>query len=543
MALVLSGVLAALGDGAPTLASHECNVRKEKYGDVCLCTEQHCDSILPLPKALNGSQYVVYTSTKAGLRMQQTIGTVRNHSVKQNKRTIMVDEGTKYQKLLGFGNALTDAAILNYNKMNAATQTMLLEQYWGTNGTRFNVGRVPISSTDFSTHVYSYDDVPGDLALDHFSIDVDRDMGKLDFIKKVLELNTKNMSLFASSWAPPAWMTQQNRTTKNPTLKDGPTSATAQSYAHYLVKFFEEYAAEGIHFWGLTAQNEPAGNTGAWQDLKFTPAQQRDFIKTCLGPSLRASAVTKDIHLMMLDDQRIHLPLWTKTILSDKDAAQYISGIGLHWYAATEDILPSALYFGLMNKTHHHFPGFFMLATEACEGFLPWSQGPRLGDWARAETYAHDIAGDLNNFAIGWTDWNAFLDLQGGPNWAKNECDAPILLDTENGTRFYKQPMYYALAHFSAFLPAGSQRIAVDSRSASVLEAPMECTGFVTPEGDIVVVVLNRAISDSPIPFSIRFRNDVGQDTWIDLTAPSHSLQTVVWPRSQADPQEDRAEA
>ena len=102
--------------------------------------------------------------------MQQTIGTVRNHSVKQNKRTIMVDEGTKYQKLLGFGNALTDAAILNYNKMNAATQTMLLEQYWGTNGTRFNVGRVPISSTDFSTHVYSYDDVPGDLALDHFPL-------------------------------------------------------------------------------------------------------------------------------------------------------------------------------------------------------------------------------------------------------------------------------------------------------------------------------------------------------------------------------------
>ena len=110
---------------------------------------------------------------------------------------------------------------MNYNKMSAATQSMLLEQYWGMNGTRFNVGRVPISSTDFSTHVYSYDDVPGDLALEHFSIDVDRDMGKLNFIKKVLELNTKNMSLFASSWAPPAWMTQQNRTTKNPTLKDG----------------------------------------------------------------------------------------------------------------------------------------------------------------------------------------------------------------------------------------------------------------------------------------------------------------------------------
>ena len=48
-----------------------------------------------------------------------------------------------------------------------------------------------------------------------------------------------------------------------------------------------------------------------------------------------------------------------------------------------------------------------MFGTEACEGYLPWSKGPYPGDWGRAETYAHDILGDLNNFAEGWTDWNA----------------------------------------------------------------------------------------------------------------------------------------
>lgn len=70
----------------------------------------------------------------------------------------------------------------------------------------------------------------------------------------------------------------------------------------YLVKFFEAYAApeHGIDFWGLTAQNEPAGNTGAWQDLKFTAAQQRDFIREVLGPALKASSATKDIDLMIM---------------------------------------------------------------------------------------------------------------------------------------------------------------------------------------------------------------------------------------------------
>ena len=510
----------------------ECNLQREKYGDVCLCTEDRCDSIAPVPIFSDRGHYVAYTSTKSGMRMHQTVGAVLNRSTAKNKRTILVDEQVTHQTLLGFGNALTDAALLNYNKMSAGAQNMLLEQYWGQNGTRFNVGRVPISSTDFSTHVYSYDDVPGDLGLKHFSIDVDREMGKVDFIKKVVDFNDKDMSLFASSWAPPAWMTQQNRTIKNPTLKNGPMSPTAQSYAEYLVKFFEEYAAEGIRFWGLTAQNEPAGNTGAWQDLKFTAAQQRDFIKTCLGPALKASTATKDVKLMMLDDQRIHLPAWTKTILSDKDAAKYISGIGLHWYAATEDILPSALYFGLMNKTHHDFPDFFMLATEACEGFLPWSQGPRLGDWTRAETYAHDIAGDLNNYAIGWTDWNAFLDVKGGPNWAKNECDSPIILDTENKTRFYKQPMFYALAHFSHFLPQGSKRLGVQSTSSSpILDAPMEVTAFKTPNGSVVLVVINKGELSRSAAYTVAVKsgtNGPPTDRYIDLNAPPNSIQTIL---------------
>ena len=33
------------------------------------------------------------------------------------------------------------------------------------------------------------------------------------------------------------------------------------------------------------------------------------------------------------------------------------------------------------------------------------------------------------------------LDLQGGPNWAKNYVDSPIIANTTSGDIFYKQPM------------------------------------------------------------------------------------------------------
>ena len=46
----------------------------------------------------------------------------------------------------------------------------------------------------------------------------------------------------------------------------------------------------------------------------------------------------------------------------------------------------------------------------------------------RGEIYGYDILNDLRSWAIGWTDWNLILDTQGGPNWANNFVDAPIIL-------------------------------------------------------------------------------------------------------------------
>ena len=152
---------------------------------------------------------------------------------------------------------------------------------------------------------WTYDDESGtgeDFNLTRFSIAHDRVL-RIPLIKQAMALAARNglpLRFFASPWAPPAWMTTQNTTIHNPTLKGGPTGKIAVAYARYLVKFFEAYAECGIPFWGLTAQNEPAGNTGAWQDLKFTAEEQRDFIREVLGPALHASDATRDIDLMIM---------------------------------------------------------------------------------------------------------------------------------------------------------------------------------------------------------------------------------------------------
>eukprot|EP00966_Prymnesium_polylepis_P017450 402469-Prymnesium_polylepis.1 len=85
-------------------------------------------------------------------------------------------------------------------------------------------------------------------------------------------------------------MTTKN-STLNAKLRDQPGGPVHTAYARYLRRFVSEYATKGVKVWALTGGNEPAGNTGKWQDLKFTAEEQRDFVKTDLGPALEGSGV------------------------------------------------------------------------------------------------------------------------------------------------------------------------------------------------------------------------------------------------------------
>lgn len=79
------------------------------------------------------------------------------------------------------------------------------------------------------------------------------------------------------------------------------------------------------------------------------------------------------------------------------------------------------------------------------------------------------------------------LDEKGGPNWCNNAIDSSILA-TPNKDEFIKQPYFYALGHFSKFIPRGSKRIHVDQYKGPSIGN----VAFLRPDGGIVVVFYNR---------------------------------------------------
>jgi glucosylceramidase len=96
-----------------------------------------------------------------------------------------------------------------------------------------------------------------------------------------------------------------------------------------------------------------------------------------------------------------------------------------------------------------------------------------------------DIIGCLNNHVDGWVDWNMVLDKQGGPNWFKNWCIAPVIVDPKTD-EVYFTPLYYVMAHFSKFIRPGAIKIACEINHNEVVS-----TAVKNSDGSIVIALFN----------------------------------------------------
>uniref|UniRef100_A0AAV1UXJ2 Ricin B lectin domain-containing protein n=1 Tax=Peronospora matthiolae TaxID=2874970 RepID=A0AAV1UXJ2_9STRA len=369
---------------------------------------------------------------------------------------ISVDLDVKYQELMGFGGAFTEAAALQFEKLPFQKQEEILTLYFDQEkGSAYTFGRVPMGSCDFSVSSYNFDDVLDDEQLLHFDMSVKHDQHVLiPLIKRALARQPE-MKLFLAPWSPPSWM-KLGGDAYVPSMLGSMTPAGLKadmraSWALYFSKFITAYKEQGIPFWGLTPQNEPEF-AAPWEACKYNASYQADFIGDFLGPVL--SRDHPEITLMIFDHNRDTVHHWAETIYNHPTASKYVDGIAFHWYDM-ERFMDGVAYHEHLNDTHFVDQNRFMLASESCN-----CPGVAHGNeaWFRAQRYGHDIIMDLNNYVAGWVDWNLLLDHTGGPNHKGNNCDAPIIL-TKDGKDFSIQPMYYFIQHFSKYIPVGSRRV------------------------------------------------------------------------------------
>ena len=331
----------------------------------------------------------------------------------------------------GFGVAITGSSCYELSLMKPEERRKLLETIYSKDGIGLDIGRLSIGSSDYSAELYSYDDVPFDTELKHFSIERDEKY-IIPIIKEILEINPE-LYIFASPWSPPGWMK-----TEGMMCGGYMREAFVECYADYIIKFIEAYEAHGIKISALTPQNEP--NT-----------QQKGQMPACVWhPEIEAKFVK--ILKKKLDEKGMDVKIWifdhsfygTARVLWQLDntegLAECCDSVAFHYYASCIEETQAI---------RERYPELKLQFTEG---------GPRLKenydtDWCKwGIMISEALAGGYNSF----TGWNLMLNEMGGPNIGPFWCGGLVTRNTVTGELSYSG-QYKAFTHIAPYINARSE--------------------------------------------------------------------------------------
>lgn len=409
---------------------------------------------------------------------------------------IKLNPNKKYQTITGFGGAFTESSAYLLNKLSKENRDTIINAYFSKDGANYSLTRTHMNSCDFSLSNYSYTPIAGDKNLDHFSIDEDR-ADLIPMIKDAMAASQDGFKIFASPWTAAPWMKDNNSWVGGKLLPE-----YYDTWALFFSKYVDAYKKEGIDIWGFTVENEPHGNGDNWESMLFSPEEMTNFVQNHLGPKLEKDG-KGDLVILGYDQNREGVKEWVDVMYKDEASSKYYDGTAVHWYESTFDYFPEALQYA-----HNKAPNKYLIQTEAClDAEVPkwkddkWYWSKEATDWGwdwapenqkhlhpkyvPVYRYARDIIGCLNNWVDGWVDWNMVLDKQGGPNWFKNWCVAPVIVAPEND-EVYFTPLYYTLAHFSKYIRPGAEVIDVENSDEKLM-----VTAAKNPDGSLAVIVFN----------------------------------------------------
>lgn len=464
----------------------------------------------------------VYETSEAGNKLTA----ITEFSSGENVDTIHLDPNKKYQTISGFGGAFTESSAYLLNKLSKENRDTILRAYFAKDGARYSLTRTHMNSCDFSLTNYSYTPVAGDKELKHFTIEEDKD-DLIPMIKDAMAISEDGFNIFASPWTAAPWMKDNNHWVGGKLLPE-----YYDTWALFFSKYLDAYKAEGIDIWGFTVENEPHGNGNNWESMHFSPKEMTDFVQFHLGPKLEADGYGDKI-ILGYDQNRAGLKEWVDEMYRDEASSKYFDGTAIHWYESTYDYFPEALQYA-----HNKAPNKYLIETEGCvDSEVPkwkddaWYWRKEATDWgwdwaseeekhlhpkySPVNRYARDIIGCLNNWVDGWVDWNMVLDTQGGPNWFKNWCVAPVIVDPEKD-EVYFTPLYYTMAHFSKYIRPGAEVI-----DAAHSDKDLMVTAAKNPDGSIAVVVFNEGKKGK------HFKLSLGEDSK-EIAISPQAIQTIL---------------
>ena len=452
--------------------------------------------VVPVPTG----DVAIYTTTSS-LTRDLTRDAV-NFSPKDNlaPTTITLNPAEQYQTMDGFGAAITGSTCYNLLRMKPADRHAFLTE-------------TSIGCSDFSLSEYTCCDTKG---IENFALQSEEKDYILPILKEILAINP-SIKVIAAPWTCPKWMKVKSLTDRTPldSWTNGQLNPDYyQDYATYFVKWIQAFKAEGIDIYAVTPQNEPL-NRGNSASLYMEWEEQRDFVKTALGPQMKAAGLSTKIYAFDHNynyDNIESQKNYPGKIYEDAAASQYLAGAAYHNYGGNREELLNI---------HQAYPEKELLFTETSIG--TWNSGRDLSK--RLMEDMEEVAlGTINNWCKGVIVWNLMLDNDRGPNreGGCQTCYGAVDINNSDYKTIIRNSHYYIIAHLSSVVKPGAVRIA----TTGYTDNGITCSAFENTDGTYAFVLINNNEKSKKITVSDGQRH-------FAYDVPGKSVTSYRWAKSK----------
>ncbi len=423
--------------------------------------------------------------------------------------TIRINPGETFQTIDGFGAAITGSTAYNLLKMTPEDRTKFLKETFSpTEGYGMSYIRICIGCSDFSLSEYTCCDIKG---IENFALTAEETEYVIPVLKEILAINP-SIKIMGSPWTAPKWMKVNNLTELKP--HDSWTSGHLnpeyyQDYAEYFVKWIQAFKKEGIDIYAMTVQNEPL-NHGNSASMFMGWDEQRDFIKSALGPKFREAGINTKIYAFDHNYNYDNLPdqqSYPTKIYADADASQYIAGAAYHNYGGNVEEL---------NSIHKAYPDKELVFTESTAG--DWNDGANLQK-RLVDDMEQITLGTVNRWSRGAMIWNLMLDAKRGPNRPGGCTTGFGAVDIADDYKTIRRnSFYYIMAHMSTAVQPGAVRIG----SSGYSPAGLTYSAFRNPDNSYALVLSNSKSED------VKATVDDGNHHF-PVTVPANGIVSLSW--------------
>ena len=400
-------------------------------------------------------------------------------------QVVDLDGASRCHTYRGIGGSFAEASCYTLMKLPEAKRAEAFDMLFGTNGLRLCTARIHCAASDYSLRFYNYDEVEGDVALAHFSIEADRKW-VLPAIKEALRRNP-GIFFFSSPWSAPDWM-KENGTMCGGRLRDDMYDV----YADYVVKFIQAYAEEGVNIQAHSPQNEVlTQQTFNSPTMRMTPEDEARFV-LALRPKLTDAGLKTKIWIF---DHNYAFKAHVDEVLAVPGVRQAINGIAWHSYTGDPETVKEYV---------RRFPELENIHTE---------MGPHIDRSKRDFLFWGELMlRGFNAGQSGFTNWCLALDENGQPNISCGfGCAGLITVHSRTG-EIIPSNQYHAFRHVSPYVRPGA-KVLKAMPLQSELNIPYEgpagqaalflqktiVSAFENPDGSYVVVANHPATAGAQL--------------------------------------------